>query len=127
MDDFSAVGVLFDRFNTVHTVLMIDIAFGNCDDLAIGGLEAEAELAALVGVDFELGMLFGSITFDSLILYSGDGGILHDRLDALHAGGFGGINFRGGDDLTVGRLKIKLDACICIANDEFTNNDSLLL
>ena len=104
------ISVLLNAFDAVYAACLSGVALGSEDGLAVLSLEAETELAGLVLVDLKLGMLFGCVSFNGLVLYSGDGSILLNALDAVEAGSLGSIYFGSADNLMVASEKIKLDA-----------------
>lgn len=61
------------------------VALGGGDDLPVGGLEAEAEFAGLVGEDLKFGVFKALKVGDGLILDGRIGGVCLHALDALEA------------------------------------------
>ncbi len=54
-------GVLADALNAIEAAGLGLVALGGGDDLAIAGLEAEAELTGFIGVNLKLGVGDGFI------------------------------------------------------------------
>ena len=103
-------GVLAHAFDAVQAAGLGFVTLGDGDDLTVAGLEAEAELAGPVGVEFELGVFPDGTILLGLIFQNGFGRVLHHAGDAVPAGRLGGVHLGRGDHLAVARLQIELQA-----------------
>ena len=117
-------GILADRFNAVQAGGLGLIALRRGDDLAVAGLQAEPELAGLVSIDLKLGIGDGDNLRRGLILQLGIRSILTDGFNALHAGGFGSIDFAGGDGLAVAGFQIEHKTGLGRFDDKFTHGNA---
>ena len=122
-DDRGVGGVLGDGGDALLGAGLGLVAFGFADILAVGGLQAEAELAGLVLVQFvfRIGLLFVL----GLVLDVGRGVLLHGS-DAVFTGGHGRVGLGGGqDDFAVGGLQIKGELAVFCRDDyEFACHSS---
>ena len=80
------------------------VALAVADDLAVAGLEAEAELFALIKIQLKLGML--QLFACGLVLYMGQA-VPANAFNAALAGVQRGIALAGGDDLAVARDEVE--------------------
>lgn len=86
--------------------------------ISVGGLEAEAELTGIVHVYLELRALRGGEALNGLVFQRGDGRVPAHALDAGFAGGGGGADLGGGDDLTAVGLEVEHDAGVGLFDAE---------
>ena len=115
-------GVLADGLNAVLAGGLGGVALGNSDDLAVASLQTEAEFAALVLVQLELGM--GHVFLaQGQVCEVGSGGALGYALGALLAGSQGLIDFGGSNGLAVGGLQVELKAGVGLTNNKLAHND----
>ena len=92
-EDFSFRRVLAHAFDAVQAGSLALVAFGDGDDLAILGFEAEAEFSGLIGIHLELRMRDFDDVCHGLIFELGFNGIAAHAFDALSAGGIAGVDF----------------------------------
>ena len=118
LDDFCHGGVFAYALDAVFAALLGLVAFAGGDDLAVGGLEVEAELAGPVDVHFKFRALFGGEAFGGLVFQRGDGGVPAHAVDGVLAGSGGGLDLGGGEDLPVAGLEDEHAAGIDLLDDE---------
>ena len=82
-----------DAFNAVQAGGLTFVAFGGSNDLAILGLEAEAEFTGIIDVDLELGMYGLCEAFYGLVFKVGEYGVPANTFDAFAASRIAGIHF----------------------------------
>ena len=126
-DDLALGGVFAHGSDAVQGAVLGFVAFALADGLAVAGLQAEAELTGLVGVQLILGVSQGFVPLHGLIFHMGQS-IFLDRFDAVFASGKGREGFAGGqNDLAVGGLQAEgVFFVFGLLDDKFTHDVTLL-
>ena len=123
VDHRRILGILPYAGDALLTAVLLDIAFTGCDYLAVFGLQAESELAGLILIDLELGVLLLLKSRNSLVLKIGDRRILDNALDAIFDAGKSIIDLAAHcDHLAVSCFKTVGIAGLSCFNDEFSHD-----
>lgn len=81
---------------------------GGCNQIAVGGKQAQTIFAFLVEIDFPFGELQGFVVFQSLVFDRGDFGVVYDALHSDFCRAESGVGLRADcHDSVVGRVELK--------------------
>ena len=120
--DLGVGSIATNAVDTVEAGSLGLVALAGGDDLAVAGLQAEAELAGLIHINFKLGVGNGLEILDSLVFQLGGNSVLADALDTVQAALLAGVNFAGSDDFAVAGLQVKLDASIGLTDHKLSHD-----
>jgi len=113
-------GVSLYAVDAVHAGLLGLVAFGYGYYLAVACLEAETELAGLIGIYFKLGMGKLFEAFHCLVFYTAHA-VLAYALYAVKAGILALVALGGSDNFAVTGLKVEYKAGLGGLNYEFSH------